>query len=314
MPSNVEELIRQLNRPYTGTNFAQPLHHQVPESRQASNLHLPSPFVAVITGCSKGIGRASAQVFAQAGATGLILTARTLSAELEETKALCEAAAASKDLKVSILSAPAGDEASAERIRSIIETEHGGRLDLLVNNAGIVSTDASAARKLVDISPDQISIPISTNYIGRFLTMRALIPVLLSTDGGNGAKMVINITSICSHFTDYAALGFNISEVASNRLTEIAAEMYRDQGLLCYSLHPGFVLTSPPPGVGDEPGFLDQSSDDRELCGSFMLWLVRKSPAWLSGRYLSAQWDTDELERKREEIVADDKLKARMVV
>jgi NAD(P)-dependent dehydrogenase (short-subunit alcohol dehydrogenase family) len=164
--------------------------------------------------------------------------------------------------------------------------------------------------------------------------MRALIPVLLATDTrptpdstpenknenenmptkGTGAKMVVNITSICSHFTNYSALGFNISELASNRLTEIAAEMYRKQGLLCYSLHPGFVLTSPPPGVSDMPGFRELAVDEPELCGSFLLWLVRNRPDWLSGRYLSAQWDTDELERKREEIVAGDMLKGRMVV
>jgi hypothetical protein len=42
--------------------------------------------------------------------------------------------------------------------------------------------------------------------------------------------------------------------------------------------------------------------------------LTRERREWLGGRYLSATWDVDELESKRDEIVAEDKLKSRMVV
>ncbi|KAI3341235.1 hypothetical protein F4824DRAFT_448108 [Ustulina deusta] len=50
---------------------------------------------------------------------------------------------------------------------------------------------------------------------------KRLIPTLLATDAR--AKRIINVPKICSHFTDSATLGFNISEVAPSRLTEIAA-------------------------------------------------------------------------------------------
>ena len=57
-------------------------------------------------------------------------------------------------------------------------------------------------------------------------------------------------------------------------------------------------------------------TDDPGLCGGFLIWLTstRKDRLWLSGRFLSATWDADELLSMREAIVKSDMLKARMVV
>lgn len=294
--------------PTYGVNFVPTLHQKVPAAFQPASNPLPSPFVAAITGASRGIGKAIAELFAKAGATGLILTARNADA-LEETRRTCQAAAKSADLKISTLSAESGDEAATKRIVDVVKTEH-GRLDVLINNAGLVCTDASAWNKLEGIQSDQIRIPIEANYIGRFLTMQHLLPILL--DSPNGAKTVINVTSICSHFTGFGAMGFNISALATDRLTEIAAETYADRGLLCYAVHPGVVKTTPPPGMDKEA--LKHAHDEPDLCGAMCLWLTREKPDWLSGRYLSAGWDIDELKLKREEIVQGDKLKFKMVV
>ena len=54
--------------------------------------------------------------------------------------------------------------------------------------------------------------------------------------------------------------------------------------------------------------------DDVSLCGSFLVWLTKETRAWLSGRYLAANWDVDELVAMKEEIVRDDKLNMRMVL
>ncbi|RYP46805.1 hypothetical protein DL768_007047 [Monosporascus sp. mg162] len=294
--------------PSFGISFVPTLHHKVPAALEPTSNPLPSPFVVVVTGASRGIGRATAEAFAKAGATGLVLTARTLKA-LEETKGICRAAARSSELKISALAANSGDEAATREIAEVVRAEH-GRLDVLINNAGLVCTDATAWNKIDGIHPDQMRVPMECNYIGRFLTMHYLLPILL--DSPDGAKTVINVTSVCSHFTGFGALGFNVSALASNRLTETAAESYADRGLLCYSVHPGTVYTTPPPGM--DPKILEHSLDEPDLCGAMCLWLVHKKPEWLSGRYLSAEWDTAELEQKRDEIVEGDKLKFKMVV
>src|SRR3569833_1016397 len=294
--------------PVSGFFFSSSLFFSVPPGLDVCLVYLQSPFVAVITGASRGIGKAAAQVFARAGATGLILTARN-PAPLEETKKRSEAVAKSPDLKISLVLMESGSEADTKRLVDVVKSEH-GRLDLLMHNAGLVSTDPSAFSLFGDVRSDQPRVTMECNYFGRFLTMQAFLPLLLESPGGS--KVVINITSICSHLTAFGPMCFNISDMASNRLTEIVALRYADQGLLCYSVHPGEVPTTLP--IGAPPALLEISKDDPALCGSVCLWLVRKKPVWLSGRYISSEWDLDELEAKREEIVRGDKLKARMLV
>ena len=55
-------------------------------------------------------------------------------------------------------------------------------------------------------------------------------------------------------------------------------------------------------------------SDDPGLCGGFLTWLTKERREWLSGRYLAAAWDVNELQNNKEDIVNQDKLKFRMVV
>jgi len=54
--------------------------------------------------------------------------------------------------------------------------------------------------------------------------------------------------------------------------------------------------------------------DDVGLCGAFLVWLTKEKREWLSGRYVSANWDVEEREGMKEQIVKGDKLKMRMVV
>lgn len=55
-------------------------------------------------------------------------------------------------------------------------------------------------------------------------------------------------------------------------------------------------------------------NDDVGLCGGFLVWLTKQKREYLSGRYVSANWDVDELETMKDEIVQGDKLRFRMVV
>lgn len=115
---------------YTGVDFTPTIHHDVPPSLSPAIQVLPSPFVVCITGASRGIGAATAVAFAQAGCSGLILTARHIEG-LEVTKKLCLKAARFKTLKVEILIAEAGaDEEPAREISSVAGSSF-GRLDVL---------------------------------------------------------------------------------------------------------------------------------------------------------------------------------------
>jgi len=55
-------------------------------------------------------------------------------------------------------------------------------------------------------------------------------------------------------------------------------------------------------------------TDDIGLCGGFLTWLTKERGKSLGDRYMSVSWDVDELEKKKDEIVLEEKLKFRMVV
>ena len=295
--------------PWTGHNLVKTLHHEIPEKMKPSQQSFKSPFVICVTGASRSIGAATARSFAEAGATGLILTARTESA-LQETRKICQSSAKSSDLKISVVAADVGSVDSAKRIAQVIKDEH-GRLDVLVNNAGIMATNPSAFGKLDAMGDEQFQDVIQVNYFGRLHMIKRLMPIML--ESSNGAKAIVSIGSISSHFSlGGTPFGFNISELATNRMSEAMAEMYAGDGVVAYTVHPGIVKTNYPEGFPEE--FVQMAIDDPGLCGAFLVWLTKEKRDWLSGRYLSANWDTSELEAMKDDIVQGDKLKMRMVV
>ncbi|KAF2688367.1 NAD(P)-binding protein [Lentithecium fluviatile CBS 122367] len=294
--------------PWTGLTFTSKLHST--PSPELAHLKLPTPFVAVITGGSRNIGAATAKAFVHAGATGLILTATNLSEALLSTKKEIEDIAPS--IKVTVLAADQSDPSTAGKIAEAVKNEHGGRLDALINNAAVVSTHPSAYSQndIAAIQVDQLSTTMSVNLVGKFAIIKALLPLLLETDGG--AKTIVNVTSALSHFASMQAMGYNLSQLATNRLTEAVAECYGNRDVLAFAVHPGIVATIPRP-IGTPEGGDQMAVDDVGLCGGFLVWLLSEKKKWLSGRYLSANWDVDELEGKKEDIVKGDKLKVRMV-
>nr|POF11564.1 short chain dehydrogenase andi [Quercus suber] len=283
-----KDLLLQLPA-WAGSTFVSKLNHAVPPSLNPTQQTLPYPFVAVITGASRSIGKDTAKAFAQAGATGLILTARTVEA-LQEAKDACEAAAKHSDIKVTAMAADSGAEISAIAVAEMIKKEHGGHLNLLVNNA--------------------VEIPTQVNYLGRFYMTKHLLPLVLA-NGTDTTKAIVNISSIGGHVS--GPLGFSISALATNRLSQRVAEAYADQGVFSAAVHPGAVWPEQPP-EGIPAHMRDFSNDEVGLCGSFLVWLVKEHREWLNGRYVDATWDVEELEKKRQEIVDGDKLKMRLVV
>ena len=156
----------------------------------------------------------------------MILTARTADAPVR-TQQECMAVATRSEIKISTVAADIGNEVSARRLAAITMANH-GRLDVLINNAGVVSTDASAFGKLDSIGVEQIQDVSRVDYIGKFLTVKHLVPILLVSTAG--AKVTVNISRFSMHFAAGGAVGFNIAALATTRLTENIAETYAGDG------------------------------------------------------------------------------------
>ncbi|KAK5659200.1 hypothetical protein OQA88_1291 [Cercophora sp. LCS_1] len=277
-----------------GSSFITPLRSTLPDSLSPENNRLPAPFVALITGASRGIGQQIATTFAAAGATGLILTARSLAA-LAAVHAQCIARSPHPSrLRITLLAVDLTLPATAAAtIRDAMSANH-DRLDALINNAGVVSTDPSAwaGNNVQDAGLDQVAVPMTVNYVARFAVIQACLKDDLT---------VISVRSECAHFTGWGPLGFCVSELAGLRLGEALAERLEDRRVRVYTVHPGMVRTGRPAGMPEDVHAL--AGDDAGLCGGFCLRLCRERPAWLSGCYLSAKWDVEGLKMREREVV-----------
>ena len=133
--------------------------------------------IALVTGASRGIGRATVRALVAEGAK-VVATARS-------TDAL---AALSKDYGESIATVP-GDAGSEVDVERVVQAglDVFGRIDILVNNAGI-----GILGPLAETSSADFDLQVATNFRSVFLFCRAVIPVLESRGGGN----IVNIASI----------------------------------------------------------------------------------------------------------------------
>jgi dihydroanticapsin dehydrogenase len=181
--------------------------------------------IALVTGSSRGIGKAIAALFAKEGAT-VAITARD-KARLEKT---------AKELG-GVLFIPADIRKEAE-VRSVINKiiERHGRLDILVNNAGIFPK----IKPLHEISESEWNEVIDINLTGQFRFTKAAIPHLQKTRGS-----IINIASNAGlkAYENFNADAYSASKAALVLLTKTWAIEYAKDKIRVNCICPGVVET-----------------------------------------------------------------------
>jgi len=286
-----------------GANFTPTEHHDTYAFISTKHRDLSGRSV-FITGASKGIGRETALSFAKAGASYIGLAARSSFASLEpELHDAARAAghSAPKLLTVSLdVTEAESVEAAAKRVRSEF-----GRLDVLVNNAGRLEEP----KPIGESDPESWWRTYEVNIKGPYLLARAFLPLLLETV--DGLKTILNVSSVGAHLIRPGMSSYQSSKLTLLRLGEFIQTEYGNQGILCYGVHPGGVLTELASSMAKELHPLLR--DKPQLAADTIVWLTGERRDWLAGRYVSANWDMEELESKREEIVKGDLLKVRLV-
>jgi NAD(P)-dependent dehydrogenase (short-subunit alcohol dehydrogenase family) len=183
--------------------------------------------VAVVTGASRGIGRATALALAGAGAR-LALLGRDR-ARLEESlelvrKAGGEAATFICDVR---------DEAQVKQSAADV-VKRFGAVDILVNNAG------TAIRKnVIDFSLEEWRALTDTNITGVFLVCKYFVPHMR----GRGYGRIINLTSIMAHVSSTGRGVYSATKHAVAGLTKALALELVDDKITCVAISPGFIAT-----------------------------------------------------------------------
>lgn len=236
--------------------------------------------VCLITGASAGIGAACARLAAPD--YDLVLNYRANRADAEAVQKDVEAAGG----KCVIVQ---GDVAKPEDIQKIFKAADGafGRIDVLINNAGIVGNSA----KLTEIDHARIVQIMNVNVIGAMLVAKEAV-IRMQSQGDGGA--IINISSVAAklgsgnQYLDYAASKGAIDTFTKGLSDEVAGDNIR-----VMAVRPGIILTDLH-GKGGEPDRATRMGPNvpmkragtAEEVAEAILWLASSKASYVTGSVL----------------------------
>jgi 3-oxoacyl-[acyl-carrier protein] reductase len=192
--------------------------------------------VALITGASQGIGRACALVLAEAGAT-VALAARNKE-KLEEVAAQISSAGG----QASVFALDVTNEDQIKTTVKEIVAKH-GRVDVLVNNAGVTKDQLFMRMKRVDW--DTV---IQTNLTSAFLLSQAVISSMMKQRWGR----IVNITSVVGQAGQAGQVNYAASKAGLIGMTMAVAREVASRNITCNAVAPGFIETAMTAILSDE--------------------------------------------------------------
>ena len=203
--------------------------------------------VALVTGANRGLGFETARQLAQKGVNVLVAARKLSSAEEAVNKLKSEGLTGLHPIQLDVTSA-------ADRVASAKQIEKQfGRLDILINNAGIGSADGKAddlfQKQTIETPEAELQQVFNTNVFSTIFVTRELLPLLKKSPAGR----IVNLSSILGSLTLHAdpnspiaavkRFAYDTSKTAINSFTIHLADELKDTNIKVNSAHPGWVKT-----------------------------------------------------------------------
>jgi 3-oxoacyl-[acyl-carrier protein] reductase len=184
--------------------------------------------VAIITGASKGIGKAIAERYAKEGAR-VMLASRSLEVLEEIANQIKDSGGQASAMEVDVC-----DHDSIEDLVRRTVSEY-SCLDIMVNNAGISSAHAS-----VDLTPDIWDQAVKTDLYGVFYGCQSAARVMMNQAFGG---CIINITSMYGISAVPMRAAYCASKAGANMLTRVLSSEWASHGIRVNAIAPGYIRT-----------------------------------------------------------------------
>jgi 3-oxoacyl-[acyl-carrier protein] reductase len=204
--------------------------------------------LALITGASRGIGRGIALELAQAAGHDLVINFAGNEAAARECKQLCEKASGGKR-RIEIVQGDISIAADRARMIDFAEREF-GRLDLLVNNAGVAPT---VRADLLDAGEESFDRLININLKGPYFLTQAAAKLMAGSPKIDGAaQAVVNVTSISAYTVSTNRGDYCVAKAGLAMMTKLYAVRLAEYGIGVFEIQPGVIATDMTEGVKEK--------------------------------------------------------------
>ena len=239
--------------------------------------------VIVITGGSRGIGAATAQIAAQRGYAVCVNYLRNRRAADTVVSAIERVGG-----HAIAVAADVASESDVVRLFAVVDSALGS-VTALVNNAGILERQM----RLEDMDADRLNRIFTTNITGCFLCAREAVRRMSTKHGGPGGS-IVNVSSAASRlgspgeYVDYAA-----SKAAIDTMTVGLAKEVATEGIRVNAVRPGYIYTDIH-ASGGEPNRVDRVKESVPMkrggqaveVASAILWLLSEEASFVTGSFI----------------------------
>lgn len=231
--------------------------------------------VAVVTGGSRGIGKAIAEKFAAEGASVAILYSSNSASADAVVEEIRNAGGTAKAYQCHV-------ENSDEVGKTIDEVVNDlGKIDILVNNAGITRD-----KLLVMMKEEDFDDVISVNLKGAYNTMRKVCPMLARQRWGR----IINLSSIAGINGNAGQVNYSASKAGLIGMTKSAAREFAGRGITVNAIAPGFVETDMTEKFASDENVMKRIPVGRmgrpDEIASLALFLASDAAAYITGEVI----------------------------